>query len=131
MSDNNPSLHSQISWVYTDDLESTARFYREQLGLECLRDEGSARIFATAAGAGIGVCQVFAERVVEPAGGMISIVTDDVDGWDRRLIDNGVDIDHPPRRLEQFGVYSFFVRDPNGYPIEFQSFDEEPWVGPG
>ncbi len=123
MPDKSTDISLLISWVYTDDLESTARFYREQLGLECLRDEGSARLFVTTTGACIGVCQVFADRVVEPAGGMISIVTDDVDGWYRRLVANGVAIDQPPRRLEQFAIYSFFVRDPNGYLIEFQSFD--------
>ena len=123
MPDKSTDISLQISWVYTENLDSTAFFYREQLGLECVRDEGSARLFATSTGACIGVCQVFADRVVEPAGGMISIVTDDVDGWYRRLVANGVGIDQAPRRLEQFAVYSFFVRDPNGYLIEVQSFD--------
>ena len=62
--------------------------------------------------------------MVEPKGGMISLVTDDVDNWYQRLRARGVDIDEAPRRLEQFGIYTFFVRDPNGYVIEFQQFDE-------
>ena len=63
------------------------------------------------------------DRVVEPNGGMISFVTDDVDGWYRHLLDNGVSIAQAPHRLERFGIYTFFVRDPNGYLIEFQQFD--------
>lgn len=118
-----PVINAQISWVYTEDLDATSDFYAGMLGFECSRDEGGARIFKTADGAFIGVCRAFSDRVVEPKGGMISIVTDDVDGWYRRLRDNGLLIDQAPRRLHQFGVYSFFVRDPNGYVIEFQQFD--------
>ena len=117
------NINAQISWIYTQELDSTAEFYRGILGLECSRDEGDARLFKTADGAFIGLCKVFAERVVEPKGGMISIVTSDVDAWYRHLTANGLVIEDPPRRLEQFGIYSFFVRDPNGYVIEFQQFD--------
>jgi len=113
---------AQISWVYTYDLDSAANFYAQVLGLECSRDEGDARLFETGAGAFIGVCRAFDDRVVEPRGGMISIVTDDVEAWYQRLLDKGLVI-KPPHRLEQFGITSFFVDDPNGYRIEIQQFD--------
>ena len=119
------AINGQISWVYTQDLDSTACFYAELLGLKCSRDEGAARIFATGDNAWIGVCQAFADRVVEPKGGMISIVSDDVDAWYQRLVDIGVSIDQPPHRLEQFGIYTFLVKDPNGYLIEFQQFVDD------
>ena len=115
-------INSQISWVYTHELDSTAEFYAAKLGLECLRAENGARIFATASGAAIGVCRAFDDRVVEPKGGMISLVTDDVDGCYRQLVERGVEIRQPPHLLEQFGIYTFFVTDPNGYIIEFQQF---------
>ena len=53
---------------------------------------------------------------------MISIVTDDVDGWYAKLIAGGIEIAQPPHTLEQFGIYTFFAHDPNGYIIEFQQF---------
>lgn len=117
-----PGLTGQISWVYSDDLDTAARFYADVLGLECRRDEGDARIYATAGDAFIGVCRAFADRVVEPRGGMISLVCDDVDGWYRRLRERGAEIDTAPHRLDAFGIYTFFARDPNGYVIEFQQF---------
>ena len=116
------SATGQISWVYTEDLDSTAYFYAEVLGFKCSRDEGNGRIFDTGGNACIGVCRAFADRVVEPNGGMISIITNDVDAWYLRLKEAGLAIDQPPHHLEQFGIYSFFVRDPNGYVIEFQQF---------
>ena len=125
MKKHDAAINGQISWVYTQDLDSTACFYAELLGLKCCRDEGAARIFATGDNAWIGVCQAFADRVVEPKGGMISIVSDDVDAWYQRLVDIGVSIDQPPHRLEQFGIYTFWVKDPNGYLIEFQQFVDD------
>ncbi len=123
MENRNPGIVTHISWVYTEDLDKSASFYADVLGLECVRDVGGARIFATLEGAAIGVCRIYADRVVEPRGGMISIVTDEVDAWYQRLLDKGADITQPPHRLEQFGIYTFFVADPDGYVIEFQQFD--------
>jgi predicted enzyme related to lactoylglutathione lyase len=117
-------VNGQITWVYTDDLDATAYFYRQMLHLDCVRDEGSARIFATTEKSFIGVCEAFEDRVVEPAGGMITILTDNVDRCYESLVGKGVKIDKPPHRLERFGIYSFFIKDPNGYVIEFQQFLE-------
>ena len=114
-------MNGQVSWVYTHDLEATSVFYRDILGLVCERDQGRARLFRTAPNAWIGVCEAFAGRVVQADGGLISIITADVDAWYRRLLAQGLDVD-PPQRLETFAIYSLLVRDPNGYAIEFQQF---------
>ena len=108
--------------MYTHSLESTAEFYAGTLGLECLRDSGTARIFAVGENAAIGVCEAFADRVVEPQGSLVSIVVDDVDAWYRRLAARGAEIESPPHRLEAFNIYTFFVRAPDGYRLEFQQF---------
>ena len=78
-------IDQQISWVYTEDLEATAAFYRDLLGLPEVRDEGAARIFQTGPSSFIGVCQAFEDRVVEPRGGMITLVTEEVDACYARL----------------------------------------------
>ena len=120
----------QISWVYTEDIDSTAKFYSRVLQFDCLRETRDVRIFHTALQAAIGVCHCFDDRVVEPKGGMISLVTTDVDAWHARLLRNGAQIDEPPRRLERFGIYRFALRDPNGYWLEFQQFDDSSWLSP-
>ncbi len=124
--DSTQRITAQISWVYTHDLETTARFYGQALGLECVRDEGRARIFRVTGGAHIGICEAFADRVVEPQGGMISLVVENVDACYEDLVDRGVEIEAPPHCLEQFGIRTFFLRDPNGYVLEFQQFDSAP-----
>jgi len=118
----NESLSSQISWVYTEDLAATCHFYGDLLGLKRARDTGTACIYQTCPNAFIGVCTAFDDRVVQPKGSMISLITNDVDGWYKMLSDAGANVQGPPHRLEQFGIYTFFARDPNGYVIEFQQF---------
>ena len=117
-----PELKQQITWVYTNDLEGTCAYYHRVLGLELERDEGPARIFKVGGRAAIGVCLAIEGRVVQPSGGMITLVTDDVDEWYSILQEKGADLLGPPCRLEEFGIYGFFSRDPNGYVIEFQTF---------
>ncbi len=118
-----PRLKQQITWVYTHDLEDTCAFYSDALGLELERDVEKARIFSVGGLASIGVCLAFEDRIVQPSGSMITFVTDDVDDWYADLKEKSVDLLGRPRRLEEFGIYSFFCRDPNGYVVEIQSFD--------
>jgi predicted enzyme related to lactoylglutathione lyase len=120
--ENNTKICGQITWVYTENFEGTCRFYGNLLGLELIRNEGTARIFQTGEKSCIGVCKAFEDRVVNPVGGMITLVTDDVDSWYALLEEKGAQLRGPPKVLENFGVYSFFACDPNGYVIEFQQF---------
>ena len=48
--------------------------------------------------------------------------TDGVDVWYARLMEAGADVEGEPHVLAQFNIYACFVRDPNGYRIEFQQF---------
>ncbi len=119
---NRPKIDNQITWVYTNDLDQTSYFYQTSLGLKLVLDEGPAKLFEVSPKSKIGVCKAFDNRVVEPAGSMITLVTNEVDLWYARLKDIGLVIKHPPHVLEKFNIYTFFVEDPNGYVIEFQQF---------
>jgi len=113
-------ITSQITWVYTDNLEQTSNFYEKGLDLELVNDEGTARIFQVSSTAQIGVCVAFEDRVIEPKGGMITLVTNDVDSWFARLTKKGIVLSNSPHILEKFNIYTFFLKDPNGYVIEIQ-----------
>jgi len=122
-----PQVSQQITWVYARDLEGTCRFYGEVLGLDMTLDEGKARIYRASDSAYIGICEAFGGRVVEPKGGMITLVTDDVDAWFARLEHAGATLKGAPERHEAFNIYAFLAEDPNGYLIEFQQFLDPNW----
>ncbi|SHI39365.1 Catechol 2,3-dioxygenase [Shimia gijangensis] len=118
-------IQGQITWVYTHDLETSAGFYRDMLRLPVSRDAGTAVIFETTPNAFVGVCEVFGDRTVEPEGGMITFLVDTKDQVDDRFAQlkaRGVALGKAPQELDQFGIYSFFCTDPNGYVIEIQTF---------
>lgn len=117
-----PEIDHTISWVYTNNIEATCRFYSDVLGLEQTRDAGVARIYKLSTTAYVGVCEALDWRVVEPRGGMLTIVTPDVDGWYARLQEAGAPCQSAPRKIDKFGIYAFVAEDPNGYLIEFQQF---------
>ncbi|MDP6343506.1 MAG: VOC family protein [Alphaproteobacteria bacterium] len=129
-----PTIAQQITWVYTADLDGTAAYYRDVLGLEQVLDQGACRIFATSADAFIGVCTARPGRWVEPKGVVLTMVAPDpggVDAWYDWLGARGGATEGPPERHEDFNVYCFFARDPNGYLLEFQSFLDPAWAGGG
>jgi predicted enzyme related to lactoylglutathione lyase len=125
-----PSIAQQITWVYTRDLDGTARFYGETLGLELALDQGGCRIFRTSATSFLGVCPVRPGRHVEPKGVVITMVTRDVEAWHAWLKQRGVTILEPPAHHPDYQIHSMFAADPNGYRLEFQEFRTPAWKMP-
>lgn len=122
----------QVTWVYTNDLDGTARFYAETLGFDMVLDQGLCRIFRAAPHAFVGVCQVRPGRWVEPKGVVVTFVLpapDAVDAWHAKLVANGAKPEGPPFHSETFNVRAFFLLDPNGYRLEFQAFLDPAWKG--
>lgn len=117
----------QVIFVYTRDLAGTAGWYADVLGLPQVLDQGACRIFRATPTGFIGVCSR-PNRVVEPRGVILTLVSDDVDGWHARLVARGAAVEAPPRLSSEFGVYAFLVRDPNGYVIEIQEFRDPRWL---
>jgi predicted enzyme related to lactoylglutathione lyase len=116
----------QVTFIYTHDLDETARFYDEVIGLTQVLDQGTCRIFRVAGEAFLGVCQR-RDRAVAPAGVTVTFVVDDVDGWYDYLWEAGCEIETAPAHHAEFNVHSFFARDPSGYRLEFQRFESAGW----
>jgi len=117
-----PAFDRQITFLYTRDLEATARFYEDVLGLPLARDQGDCRIYRVSAAGYLGFCRR-SEPPAPPAGIIITLVTADVDGWYARLLARGVAFEKPPAANPRYGIYHCFLRDPNGILIEIQRFD--------
>lgn len=118
---------AQITFLYSRDLSRSAHFYEEVLGFDLALDQGSCRIYrVTGTDAYLGIC--YGEVAPEASRGLIfTMVTADVDGWYVRILERGWSCEHPPRRNETYGIFHFFLRDPDGYRIEIQRFDRADW----
>ncbi len=111
---------AQITFVYVGDLARSAAFYGGVLGLELVRDQGACLIYRAATDAYLGCCD---HRMPEPGGVILTLVTDDVDGWADRLHAAGYVVEGPSAN-DQFALYHCFVHDPDGHLVEIQRFDE-------
>lgn len=111
-----------ITFLATRDLARTDEFYTRVLGLPLVRDQGDCRIYRASAHAFIGFCE--RANAIEARGVILTLVTDDVDGWYERLRAQGIAFEKPPTHNPRYGIYHCFLRDPNGYLIEIQRFDE-------
>jgi catechol 2,3-dioxygenase-like lactoylglutathione lyase family enzyme len=124
----------QVTFLYTADLAVSAAFYGQILGLPLVLDQsldqGGCQIFQVSGDGFIGLCQCAEGQSIAPDGIIVTLVTDDVDGWYERLIARGVALEAPPATKEAFNIYHFFLRDPDGYLIEVQRFLDPAWPAP-
>jgi catechol 2,3-dioxygenase-like lactoylglutathione lyase family enzyme len=126
--DNELPLDQQITFLYTPDLASTAQFYEGIMGLELALDQGTCRIYHTAPNAYLGFCER-ADMVADADHIIFTLVTPDVDGWYQMLLKKGVAFEKPPALNPRYQIYHCFLRDPNGYLIEIQRFEDPRWEG--
>lgn len=115
--------HGQVIFLPTDNLETTHAFYADTLELSLVRDQGLCRIYQTSAASYVGFCERGYTIPVEYRI-VVTILIDDVDGVYQALREKGVETESDPSLSEQFNVYQFFLRDPNGYLVEIQRFEE-------
>lgn len=118
----NPPFEQFVTFLHTADLAATADFYERVLSLPLARDQGICRIYKISADGYLGFCTHL--EPTGPYGVIATLVTDDVDGWHERLKARGVEILKPPAHNPKYAIYHFFFKDPNGYLLEIQRFDE-------
>ncbi len=117
----NPPFEQFVTFLHTADLAATAEFYERILSLPLARDQGVCRIYKVSADGYLGFCTHL--EPADPKGVIVTLVTDDVDGWYARL-SGQVEIVKPPTHHPKYAIYHFFFKDPNGYLLEIQRFDQ-------
>ena len=120
---------AQVTFCYGMEFDAAVHFYEDLLGLTLALDQGACRIYRVRDGAFIGICR--RERPPDSDGIILTLVSDDVDGWHARLVERGVAFEKPPAFNPKFNIYHCFLRDPNGYLIEIQRFDDPAWKADG
>ena len=119
-----PSISSQITFLYTPNLEKTADFYENKFGFSLWKDQGVCRIYQVSSDGYLGFCQ--SDKAQDDHHDIIfTLVTpqlSDVDEWYERLKSLGVEFVKPPETNPKYQIYHCFLRDPNDYLIEIQYF---------
>jgi len=116
---------SVITFFCTLDMEACHRYYGETLELPLILDQGGCRIYRAAGDACIGFCL---KTEIQPAESVIlTLVTDDVDQWFERVSKAGYEVIKTPAHTPEYKIYNCFVRDPSGYTVEIQRFEDHRW----
>jgi len=124
--------YASITFLTYENLESGIRFYGETLGLPLIDDQGWAKVYRISGSACVGLVSARGRSPESPVGNgvLLSIVlldVRDVDAWYEHLRDEpGIEITSGPAMVPGIPVYSFFLRDPGGYRVEFQAFTDPP-----
>ncbi len=118
----------QITFLSVEDLARSAVFYGETLDLTLVVDQGDCRIYRITAEAFLGVCSRPGRTQTE--GVIVTLVTDDVDGWHNKLVAAGVACVKPPADHPKYAIYQAFYHDPDGHLIEIQRFEDANWAEP-
>jgi catechol 2,3-dioxygenase-like lactoylglutathione lyase family enzyme len=118
-------IDSHIVFLATRDLPTTAEFYEKTLGLALALDQGKCKIYQVAQAAFLGFCAK--DEVTARDGVIVTLVTPDVDEWYEQLRVEGVKFEKAPAYNPEYRIYHCFFRDPNGYLVEIQRFEDPRW----
>jgi len=126
-----PKIGEQITFLYVADLKRASDFYQGVLGLQLVLEQAHCRIFRTGSTAYLGICEN-ADRVSEGErkGVIFTLVVEDVRGWFEHLQGQGWQVAEEPKFNERYQITHFFLRDPDGYLLEIQRFEDPRWQGP-
>jgi uncharacterized glyoxalase superfamily protein PhnB len=122
-------IEGMITFTYYNDIEKAAEFYRETLGLKEVMNHDWVKIYKAGKDSHIGI--VNAEKgYLKPQSEkpvMLTIIVEDVDKWYNTLSEKGVKTNHPPKKSDDLDMRGFLTCDPEGYVIEFLTFNTKPY----
>ena len=128
-----PSLDQFITFFYTNDLPATDHFYGDLLKLPLILEQSLCHIYQVSPDGFIGFCQAgtaVGRRVEKGDGIVITLVSREVDQWHDYLVAQNAAVEKPPTLNREYNIYHLFIRDPNGYLVEIQSFLDPLWPKP-
>lgn len=121
-----PPVDQFITFLRTESLAETCRFYEEHLGLKRVLDQAGCVVLHAASGAYLGFCER-GDVPQPPERVVLTLVTQEVDAWHQRFTESGIETDGEPRLNPNYNIYHFFAVDPNGYSVEVQRFEDPRW----
>ena len=123
------SIEGMITFTYYKDIEKAAEFYGEKLGFKMVMGREWVKIFKVGKDSHIGLVDsekgYLKPQEEKPV--MLSVFVENVDEWYKMLTEKGVKTNHPPQKSGDIDMRGFLTWDPEGYVIEFLTFDTKPY----
>ncbi len=115
-------------FLYYRDLERATAFYRDTLGLEVVADYGMARIVRLAEDSYLVLVDATQgmHSADEPKSVALALLTDRLDDWQTYLASKGIAPSRPFAARPGSAHDGFVVKDPEGYLLEFEWFNQHP-----
>jgi len=115
-------------FLYYRDLNRATGFYRDTLGLELVADYDMARIFRVAEESYLILVDAAKgmHTADEPKSVALALLTDQLDEWHAYLATKGIDSGRPFAARPGSAHDGFVVKDPEGYLLEFERFNQHP-----
>ena len=131
MSEDSPNtkdapFEQSVCFFYTNKPKQTEHFYTEVLGLPLALDQGACQIYQISSTGYVGFCTH--REAANPEGVNVTLVIRQVETVYEQLLNRGVQFEKPLSFNEQFQITNAFFRDPNGYLLEIQRFDDPRWA---
>jgi len=120
---NSLAFDGAITFLPTLNLAQTRDFYIGVLGLKLVVDQKSCLIFQIQDGVQFGFCQS-EDALKDPTRIVLCLLTNDVEAWHENLFAQGIPCEGEPVSNPTYDITHFYVRDPNGYRIEIQRFND-------
>ena len=116
-----------VTFLGCAELSRTAEFYEQRLALPLILDQGSCRIYQVSASGFLGFCS---QQTITATGRQViaTFVCDDVDARVALLKERGVVFEKEAAYNSQYRIYHCMFRDPDGYLLEIQRFEDERWL---
>ena len=123
------SIEGMITFTYYKDIEKAAEFYGEKLGFKMVMGREWVKIFKVGQDSHIGLVDsekgYLKPQEEKPV--MLSVFVENVDEWYKMLTEKGVKTNHPPQKSGDIDMRGFLAWDPEGYVVEFLTFDTKPY----
>ena len=115
-------------FLYYRDLTRATAFYRDTLGLELVADYDMARIFRVAEESYLILVDATKgmHTADEPKSVALALLTDQLEGWHAYLATKGIAPGRPFAARPGSAHDGFVVKDPEGYLLEFERFNQHP-----
>lgn len=119
------NIQQSVTFLYVKDLGISAEFYAHTLNLPLVLEQTNCNIYRLTKTSFLGICEN--PEKADPNGIIITLVSDQLEEWQSFLETKGLSLEKPITYNPTYNITHLFLRDPDGYLIEIQTFHDPAW----